>query len=84
MQISTFKLEWKRREGGGGRTQRDFLDFVVDGKSLFEKIGGDVISCIGWFPPEQNARAVNQIMLKADSDLPDNRYSLPCVQLKSH
>ena len=76
MQISTLKLEWKRREGGGGRTQRDFLDFVVDGKSLFEKIGGDVISCIGWFPPEQNARAVNQIMLKADSDLPDNRYSL--------
>lgn len=76
MKTSILRLEWKHREGGGGRTQRDFLDFVVDNQSLSEKIGGDLVSCLGWFVPEQNAKAVNQIMLKADSDLPDNRFPL--------
>jgi len=73
---SILELKWKCREGGSGRTQRDFLDFVVDDESLSEKVGGDLVSCIGWFVPEQNAKAVNQIMLKTDSDLPDNRYTL--------
>jgi hypothetical protein len=76
MQISTLELRWKRREGGGGATQRDYLDFVVDGESLSEKIGGDLASCLGWFLPKENERVVNQIMLKADSELPDNRYLL--------
>ena len=76
MQTSILKLEWKRREGGGCRTQRDYLDFVVDGESLSEKIGGDKVSPIGWFVPEYNTKAVNQIMLKENSDLPNNRYAL--------
>lgn len=76
MKISTLKLEWKRREGGGGKTQRDYLDFVVDGVSLSEKIGGDLVSCLGWLVPEQNKKAVNQLMLKAESDLPEHRYAL--------
>jgi len=76
MQISNLELKWKRREGGGGATQRDFLDFVIDGKSLSEEIGGDLISCLGWFLPKENEKAVNQIMLKADSELSDSRYIL--------
>lgn len=76
MQTSILELKWKRREGGGGRTQRDFLDFVIDGESLSEKISGDLISSLGWFLPQENEKAVNQIMLKEDSDLPDNRYIL--------
>jgi hypothetical protein len=76
MKTSTLKLKWKRREGGGGKTQRDYLDFVVDGESLSEKIGGDLVSCLGWFVPEQNKKALNQLMLKAESDLPEHRYAL--------
>jgi hypothetical protein len=75
MKTSTLKLEWKRREGGGGKTQRDYLDFVVDGESLSEKIGGDLVSCLGWFTPEQNKKVVNQLMLKAESDLSEQRYA---------
>jgi len=55
---SILTLEWKRREGGGGRTQRDYLDFIVDGQPLSEKIGGDLASCLGWFASEKNAKAV--------------------------
>jgi len=70
------QLEWKRREGGGGKTQRDYLDFVVDGQPLSETVGGDLASCLGWFVSAENVKAVNRLILKESADLPDNRYSL--------
>ena len=73
---SVLQLEWKRREGGGGKTQRDFLDFVIDGESLSEKLGGDLASCLGWFVPEENTKAVHRLLLKEVADLPNNRRSL--------
>ncbi len=76
MKISTLELEWKHREGGGGRTERNFLDFIIDGQSLSEIIDGDFASCLGWYIPEENEKAVNQLMLKTESDLPNNRYIL--------
>jgi predicted RNA-binding Zn-ribbon protein involved in translation (DUF1610 family) len=76
VQTSALKLEWKRRTGGDGKTQRDYLDFVIDGESLSEKIGGDLISCLGWLAAEENAEAANRIMLKAASELPGSRYAL--------
>ena len=76
METSNLELKWKKREGGSGRTPREFLDFVIDGESLSEKIGGDLVSCLGWFDPKENEKAVNRIMLKADSELSDNRYLL--------
>ena len=74
-ELSRLKVEWKRREGGGGRTQRDFLDFVVDGQSLSELLG-DHISCLGWLDAEQNAEAVGRLLLKESPDLPNNRNTL--------
>jgi hypothetical protein len=73
---SVLQLAWKRREGGGGKTQRDYLDFVVDGLPLSEKVGGDLASCLGWFVPEENAKAVRRLLLSEPADLPDNRRSL--------
>ena len=75
MKKSDLKLEWKRREGGGGATQRDFLDFVVDGESLYEKIGRGNISPLGWFTSEENTKVVNRLLLN-ETELPENRYSL--------
>ena len=74
-EASELRLEWRRREGGGGRTQRDFLDFVIDGQPLSELVG-DQISCLGWFVPEENARAVRRLLLKEPADLPNNRRTL--------
>ena len=75
MKESSLRLEWKRRAGGGGRTQRDFLDFIVDGQSL-SVVVGDQISCLGWFVPDENAKAVRRLVLEEPADLPDNRRSL--------
>lgn len=73
--LSTLRVEWKRRAGGGGRTQRDFLDFVIDGQPL-SAIVGDQISCLGWFVPDENAKAARRLLLEEPADLPDNRRSL--------
>ena len=73
---SVLQLAWKRREGGGGKTQRDYLDFIIDGLPLSEKIGGDLASCLGWFVPEENTKAVGRLLLKEPADLPNNRRSL--------
>jgi hypothetical protein len=74
-EVSKLRLEWKRREGGGGRTQRDFLDFIVDSQPLSELVG-DQVSCLGWLVPEENAKAVRRLLLKEPSDLPNNRRTL--------
>lgn len=73
---STLRLEWKRREGGGGRTQRDYLDCVIDGRPLSEAVGGDLASCLGWLAPEQNAKAARRLLLEEPADLPGGRRSL--------
>jgi hypothetical protein len=74
-EVSKLRLEWKRREGGGGRTQRDFLDFIVDGQPLSELVG-DQVSCLGWFVPKENAKAARRLLLKEPADLPNNRRTL--------
>lgn len=74
-EVSVLKLEWKRREGGGGRTQRDFLDFVVDGQSLSAMVG-DYISCLGWLDSDENAKAARRLVLEEPADLPNNRRTL--------
>jgi hypothetical protein len=73
---SVLQLAWKRRVGGGGKTQRDYLDFIIDGQPLSEKIGGDLASCLGWFVPAENTKAVRRLLLEEPADLPNNRRSL--------
>lgn len=73
---SSIKLQWKKREGGGGKTERVFLDFMIDGESLWEKFDTDFISCLGWHPSEHNAKAVTRLLRKKEADFPDERRSL--------
>jgi hypothetical protein len=75
-EVNRLHLEWRRRHGGGGATQRDYLDFVIDGKSLSETIDDDFVSCLGWFVPEENAKAARRLLLESPSDFPDARQSL--------
>ena len=75
-EVSKLRLEWKRREGGGGGTQRDYLDIIVDGQPLSEILGGDMVSCLGWFVPEENAKAARRLLLEEAADLPNNRRTL--------
>lgn len=56
------------RPGGGGRTERAFLDLVVDGCSLLDRLGGragDTISPLGWGAPAVEAETRRRLRLDA-------------------
>lgn len=68
-------LERRRRDGGKGKTPRDYLDFVIDGESLSEKIQGDFVSCFAW-SDEVNTKELRRLLLEDEADFPNNRRSL--------
>ena len=77
--LNSLSLTQASRRGGGGRTERTFLDLVVDGQSLFEEFrarGFDVISCLGWGPPAWQSEAAERLLRKRPPDLPNERTSL--------
>ena len=77
--LNSLSLTQASRPGGGGRTQRTFLDLVVDGRSLFDALrarGFDVISCLGWGPPAWQSEAAERLLRKRPPDLPNERTSL--------
>ncbi len=74
--INFLALETRLRKGGIGGTPREYLDFVVDGEPLSKRIAGDLVSCLGWFVPEENTKAVRRLLLEEPADLPKNRRSL--------
>jgi hypothetical protein len=65
--------------GGGSKAERRFFDIVVDGISLWERLGKshDMVSvlCIDFATPE-TLKAVDRLLLRADADLPNDRRSL--------
>jgi hypothetical protein len=79
MTDSTFTLElvWRARAGGGGKTQRDYLDFVINGQSLSELLQvGDFIGSLGWGSPTFDEQILGELLLKQLSDLRENRCRL--------
>ena len=75
---SKLELEWSHY-GGDSKEPRAFLDIRINNQSLFrifKERGFDVISCLGWGPASEQAKAVGRLLLKEPSDLPANRRSL--------
>jgi hypothetical protein len=72
---STLELRWTDRILSGAQTPRRFLDFVIDGQSLYEQMG-DHISPLGWGSPEESQKAVDRFLRKAEPDFPNGRTSL--------
>jgi hypothetical protein len=73
------RLELVRRErlGGGGQTQRSWLDFIVDGASLCDTLkAGGYIGCLGWGDPGVEASSLRQLMQGERSQLPDGRVMI--------
>lgn len=73
--MSTIELKWADRTLGGSQTPRRFLDFVIDGQSLYEKLG-DVISPLGWLSAEETRKVVNRFLHKEAPDFPNDRTSI--------
>ena len=74
--VSTLDVVWTTRAGGGGRTERRFLDFVIDGVALSTRLNADYISPFGWFDaPEQDA-SIDRLLRNKPPDMPHGRTSL--------
>lgn len=75
MKRSSIKLEWKVRAGGGGQTERRFLEFVVDDVSLQGLLKTTNITPLGWFDRPWQEQAIERLLGEA-ADLPNDRRSL--------
>jgi len=76
--ISTLDLAWVTRAGGGGRTERRYRDFLVDGASLTSRIKADFISPFGWFDLSAQAAFLDGLLRKQPPQCAGGRTIL-CV-----
>lgn len=65
----------RRSEVIGTQTERRFLDFVVDGESLYDRGTGDNVGCLGWLDSEEDELTAKRLLLDAPSDF-DGRVGL--------
>jgi len=72
---STLTLLWAIRPGDGGKTERRYRDFVVDGVPL-STVVGDVVSPFGWLIADEQVAAADRLLRRAKPDLPGGRVSL--------
>ena len=56
-------------------TPRRFLDFVIDGKSLYPTFG-DLITPFGWVTTDIAQKDIDRFLLKEPADFPNNRRSI--------
>jgi hypothetical protein len=83
--MSVLALRMKRRSGitfssGSGKSERNYVDFLIDGKSLSDhsaSLGYDLVSVLAreWIP-EERERSVRRLLLAEPADFPNNRRSL--------
>ena len=70
-------LLWRTRQGGGGKTHREYLDFIVNDQSLYDLFApGDFIGCLGWGKADIEAKLIAGLMLYKPSELKTGRYML--------
>jgi hypothetical protein len=66
-----------KRAGGGGKTERSFLDYLINGRRLSEIVKlGDQIGLFGWLGDNLEQHFVNQLLLKEKSDLSSGRMPI--------
>jgi len=79
MLMSSLQLKPRQRPGGGGRTEKAFLDFVIDGRPLLDHLGSsdsDFIGRLGWGPVQEHRQGIEHLLLKLPPDAPSGRVQL--------
>jgi hypothetical protein len=80
--LSTLEFAFRQRAfvempGGLYRSERNFLDFIVDGQSLAEKARYDLVSvlCKEWVPAERE-KSVRRLLREESANFDNDRRSL--------
>lgn len=74
--ISTLDVIWSTRPGGGGRTERRFLDFKVDGVALSSLFDADFISPFGWLDADEQRASIDRLLRESPPDVARGRTAL--------
>lgn len=67
---------WTTRSSGLGRTQRRYLDFVIDGVPLSSLLTVDFISPFGWLDAREQEATIDRLLGKSPPDMPGGRNTL--------
>lgn len=74
MKFATFELRWRTRSGGGGRTERRYLDFIIDGQSLQDRFEpSDHVTGFGCWIPEFERGYIQQLLARVPPESPTGR-----------
>lgn len=74
------ELRWIHLPGAEFSLARSFLDFVVDGESLFARLeSDDAISCLGWLVEEWDELAAQRLLGRAAPDVEDRVAIWACA-----
>jgi hypothetical protein len=75
--LSVLTLRWARRKAGKFVTGRSYLDFVIDGRSLYKRLDSpDAVTLLGWLEPEQHEMVLSELLLRKPTALAENRREL--------
>ena len=75
--LSRLDLDWRTRPPARGQAAREFLDFVVDGRSLQDTLDlGAWIGCFGWRGPKDDRRCARELLLRQASEWSSGRSAL--------
>lgn len=78
LQLTLLIRPWVKNANGTSQSERHFLDFVVNGQSLWEAVGKrhDMVSvlCLE-YPADKTVKAINRLLLSEKADLPNDRRS---------
>jgi len=78
LELTPLIREGTQNANGTSKSERHFLDFVVDGQSLWEALGErhDMVSIL-WAEcsADETAKAVGRLLLNEKADLPNDRRS---------
>ena len=76
--MSSLDVTWATRAGGGGRTERRYLDFVIDGVALCSRFNADFIPPLGWFTVVEQLATIERLRCRMPPNLPHHRTAL-CI-----
>ena len=72
--MAQLSLMPRTRSGGGGKTEQQYLDFVIDGQSLGDLLNvADRVGCLGWDAPEYQTELIAVLRLEKPSSLETGR-----------
>jgi len=74
--ISTLDVVWTTRAGGLGRTERRFLDFVIDGVLLSSRLNVDSITPFGWVDAGEHEASIDRLLRKSPPNMAHGRTTL--------